>query len=199
MTGASAQVDGLWSRVAVAVVIVGCGVLDCVGAVGPWVSVSIYRVTFTLGGFHGGLDGPQALGLGIAAIALGIVVALSPVRARWRLGALVAAVGVGVAGLVVIIHEGRHLESLDAIFRRVPGLRSLADFFGIGGRADWGLWMCGMAFGVMVLAAFAGLVQWQLQSSRRAPPSTGIAQPLMYDAAGDSANAATRPNSAGSP
>ena len=31
------------------------------------------------------------------------------------------------------------------------------------------------------------------------PPSTGITQPVTYDAAGDSTNAATRPNSAGSP
>lgn len=31
------------------------------------------------------------------------------------------------------------------------------------------------------------------------PPSTGTTQPVTYDAAGDSRNAATRPNSAGSP
>jgi hypothetical protein len=32
-----------------------------------------------------------------------------------------------------------------------------------------------------------------------APPSIGIIEPVMYDAAGESRNAATRPNSAGSP
>ncbi|GMA84963.1 hypothetical protein GCM10025868_02130 [Angustibacter aerolatus] len=36
-------------------------------------------------------------------------------------------------------------------------------------------------------------------SARVAPPSTGIAAPVRYDAAGDSTNVATRPNSAGSP
>lgn len=37
------------------------------------------------------------------------------------------------------------------------------------------------------------------QSARSAPPSTASATPVRYDAAGETANAATRPNSAGSP
>ena len=37
------------------------------------------------------------------------------------------------------------------------------------------------------------------QNVRSAPPSTVIIEPVMYDAAGDRTNAATRPNSSGSP
>ena len=37
------------------------------------------------------------------------------------------------------------------------------------------------------------------QSARRSPPSTGSITPVRYDDAGDSTNAATRPNSSGSP
>ena len=37
------------------------------------------------------------------------------------------------------------------------------------------------------------------QSARTIPPSTGTIAPETYDAAGDSTNAATRPNSSGSP
>ena len=37
------------------------------------------------------------------------------------------------------------------------------------------------------------------QIARMEPPSTGIIAPVMYEAAGESRNAATRPNSSGSP
>jgi len=38
-----------------------------------------------------------------------------------------------------------------------------------------------------------------VQIERMAPPSTGIIAPVVKDAAGDSRNAAARPNSSGSP
>ena len=44
-----------------------------------------------------------------------------------------------------------------------------------------------------------GVLAVRVQIARMAPPLTGIIAPVMKDAAGESRNAATRPNSSGSP
>jgi hypothetical protein len=176
---------------AVAAVVVAAGAAAIVGATGRWVSVRLLGDTASVDGLNSHLDGSMALAIAVTGIIAGLALAVTTRSSRTSLVALVLAAALGIAGLAVTLYEYQHLHHLGVVEGLVPLIDYPVEYFGLHSTVGWGLRLCGVGFGSMALAAVGGLALRSAQSTRSAPPSTGITQPLRYDAAGDSTNAAT--------
>ena len=185
------RIAGLCACVAAALVIAG--------AYAPWFGVSFLGLTAHIGGMSGSLHGGRVLALGIAALALGILAVALPLRMHIGRVLAVALAGIGVAGAAVMWQQAAALTPHSSQVTHF--LQPLADLVGAHASASWGFWLEIASFvGLALLAVAVWLTAGgSAYSSRSAPPSTGMTQPVRYDAAGESRKAATRPNSSGAP
>jgi len=168
------------------------GVAAVVGAVAPWFRFSFLSASVNIAGTSHYLYGRYALAFAIVTIVVGgLAVALGRGHsARLPSGVIIALCGLG--GLGVMRHQGRHLNSAKALLNSDTSFRTLNRYFSTHTTPTWGFWTEVVVFAAIVLAGLAVVLTGALGQSRRsAPPSTGMAQPDRYDAAGDSANAAT--------
>lgn len=177
--------------------------LVIIGAHSPWFDFSLLGISVHIAGTSSHLDGQLASGLGIAGLVLGVVIVVLPSSARVRRPASLGLVGLGLAGIALMWHQLRDLSANAALVSHSIGLPPIAKFFGAHASASWGFWLDVAAFAGLAMSAAAGLTASRRvgegYSSRSEPPSTGITQPVRYDAAGESTKAATWPNSSGSP
>jgi hypothetical protein len=161
-------VGGSRSMLVVGAVVVAAGLVACWTSKQTWVTITLPgSKQITIGGFDHALLGHTALWLGIAGIVGGVAVAVTSRLPRWRPAALVAVAGIGIAGVVLVVHETRHLRNLDTIFSRLPQLRPLFRFFGFRAATGWGLWACGAAFAAMTLVATAAGAAVVVRTRRR--------------------------------
>jgi hypothetical protein len=167
------------------------------GAVSPWFSISLLGMSAAIDGTTAHLHGRYALDLGAVALGLAVLVLVPSLHGRARGSVLVALGLAGICGLVLMWDQWRRLTTTAGSVGRATGLSPLGKYFGAHAGPSWGFWLDVAGFAVMVLAsAAAAAIQptapaTRRQSRRNAPPSTGMTQPVRYDAAGDNTNAAT--------
>jgi hypothetical protein len=184
---------------AVGVAACAAAVLACVGACAPWFSISLFTVTAHIGGLNSHLDGRYALALGLVGLALGVLIVRDAVHLSVRRALALALVIVGLGGVAMVWHQDVHLVHNASTVGRTTGLTPFAKYFDVHAGAAWGLWLTGASFTCLAIAGAMSAFTGRGYNSRSAPPSTGITQPVRYEAADESTNAATRPNSSASP
>jgi hypothetical protein len=168
------------------------GMVAVVGAIAPWFRFSFLSASVNIAGTSHYLDGRFALALAIVTIVVGgAAIALGPGHAA-RVPSGIVVVLCGLGGLGVMRHQGRHLKDAKALLNSDQSFRMLNRYFATHTTPTWGFWLEVAAFAAVVVAGLTVVATgaWR-QSTRSAPPSTGMAHPDRYDAAGDSANAAT--------
>jgi hypothetical protein len=147
-----------WFSVVIGAFVVVTGGLACVGASGRWVSVSLSLLgaTTSFSGVNSHLDGYPAIAIAVAGIIAGLAVAVTTRRSLVQLVDLALVAVLGTAGLALMLYEDRHLHHVNAVVGLVGP--TYLDVAGIHSSADWGLRLCGVAFGLMALTAVLGLL-----------------------------------------
>jgi hypothetical protein len=166
-------------------------VLGIIAAVSPWLKFSLLGVTAHIHGTDPGLHGHIALGLAITALVVALIVGIAGER-RWsRIGGLAAFLLLGLAGLGLMQRQARYLTSDVQARMQRTGLGIFKAYLGQRTTTAWGFWLEVAAFASLIVLPPLAYGVTRAYNRRSAPPSTGITQPVRYDAAGDSANAAT--------
>jgi hypothetical protein len=138
-----------------------CAGLAVLGGVSSWFVFSILNINVYIRGTNTHLDGRYAIGLGVAGIVLAGLSAGVPRRGVARRLALGAVAVIGVAGLLLMWHQYRHLADTAAELRASNAFSNLTKYLGVHGAATWGFWLDVAAFGALLLVAVAGsLTAW---------------------------------------
>jgi hypothetical protein len=134
-----------------------------VGGWAPWVRVSAFGMSERVGGLHGGLHGVYFLALGVACLlAAGAAVTSGAANQQVRQVCAGALVVLGVAGLIIVVHEWTTVTSriqaanrfISVFANSFPNGGTLlpAGFDGLHVSRAWGLSLCGLASAVSAVA-----------------------------------------------
>jgi hypothetical protein len=133
------------------------GVLACIGAWGPWFSVSFFGVSANVGGLNSELEGRYALVLGLLGVVLGLVLGAAPPGTAGRGGVLGGLALVGVIGLIVVVHQDIHLSHITSAISQSPNASAFEASAGVHIGSGWGLWLDGFSFTGLIVAAGVAL------------------------------------------